>query len=424
MSQGVPTGLDGQIESPNPFEVFWEKNKIFVIVLAVLAIGLLGGKYVLQYMDRKATDEKWSKLSETVGLSFAYLNLPDAMDPTPQAQQAFFLQQYMQVTDLERGLKEVDVGEMESYLATIAGDKVQEPLVLWALSIRLLIDEDYEGAKARLNELKSKYSGHFLCKVSDYPPQIRDEVEDPDEDPLKPKRDIDREWETPVAGSPVDLLIASIDSEVAFKQANRRFFDAPEPDSKRFVEIVIGEEGDRFQGVVKVGFFEDAAPEHIAKFLELVNDEDGGFFDGVRVHEINRASAQADRQDERFIPSELKFGLEVTKEDDDRANWTALSEEELEVDWEDNDLSHFPGMVAAERAPGKAKSQINRIVINTKDAAALHDGTRVIFGKVVEGLDLIQRIIDEAEFQSESDDQLGRGAPIDDIRIMDIRVVE
>ncbi|MCA8941693.1 MAG: peptidylprolyl isomerase [Planctomycetes bacterium] len=418
MSQGVPTGLEGQIESPNPFEVFWDKNKRLVIGLCIAVVAAIAVKYGLEYQDRKAMNAKWSAFSKIAGLSHAYLQLPAAPDPTPLAQRIFRLQQLGQVTDLEKGIEKVPLADIEGRLEEVRGDRVEEPLTLWVLAIRHLIDDDFDSAKARLEELRAGFPTHFLCKETPFPVQYRKEIEDPDRDPDKPVRPQDVKFEPPVAGSSVGQLLDGIAAEAAFRAANRQFFDAPEPESTKAVEIVFG---GQFAGKVKIRFFENAAPKHVRAFLGLVEE---GFFNNMRVHYVERAGFEAELMDPSRIPGELKFGLEVTKEDNDRANWTATQQADQEIDWEDTGLSHFPGMVAAEQTPGKAKSQIERIVINSKDVAGIRDGTRVIFGRVVEGLDLIQEIVRDAEFQSESDDQSGFGAPADDVRIESVTIVE
>ena len=97
-------------------------------------------------------------------------------------------------------------------------------------------------------------------------------------------------------------------------------------------------------------------------------------------------------------------------------------EEDDRLDWEESpELSHFPGTIAAE-ASLDGKSQIQRVVINGADVGASKDGSQVIFGRVVEGLDLIERIINEAEYRTEADNQNGRGIPSDDIKIGSITI--
>ena len=50
------------------------------------------------------------------------------------------------------------------------------------------------------------------------------------------------------------------------------------------------------------------------------------------------------------------------------------------------------------------------------DCASLYDGVRVIVGRVVEGMDVLELIV-STPFATETDSQRGRGRPLGNIRI-------
>jgi len=153
------------------------------------------------------------------------------------------------------------------------------------------------------------------------------------------------------------------------------------------------------------------APEHTKKFLELAQ-QDGGFWNGLAVDEIQRGTENFDR------PNALHFGFASTKEDD-RTKWTDTEPSENQVEWEETGLSHFDGAISA-RPEADGKSCADRIWIQVDDQANL-DGNRVVFGYVVEGLDVLRSIC-EAGMSAEEEDR-GVGRPSENIRITAVEVL-
>ena len=120
-------------------------------------------------------------------------------------------------------------------------------------------------------------------------------------------------------------------------------------------------------------------------------------------------------------PEELSFGL-VSSKEETISSWDESEElaEGNELAWEQNSLSHFPFTVAAE-AYEDGKSQIQRIIINGNDAAR-QDGSRVIFGRVVEGMEVIEDILG-SELSTDAEESAGQGRPADFITITSVSVV-
>ena len=120
------------------------------------------------------------------------------------------------------------------------------------------------------------------------------------------------------------------------------------------------------------------------------------------------------------ISGEMGVGWASTKEND-REQWKAGDvEEDHLVDWEDTGLSHFPFMVAVEAAK-EGKSQVERIIINSVDLAASRDGNRVIVGRVVEGQDVVEQIV-QSQFSDAAELERGSGRPEETYTITSVTV--
>lgn len=436
MSQNVPPQIQGQIEAPNPIELFWEKNKRVVIFGAIAAVVALAINYLIQFQIRRGTAERWSALAHAARLDHAYSDLGErwasvqaqlqqadqmAAQNPQMAQTAMFQKQFAlsnfyqelarrQIDALDEEIKGADAAALEQIVA--AGD-ARSPLALWTIANRAYVSGDFESAKTRLQKLQADFPQHFLCATSSYPVQWRDEVkkDDKDEDKPDPRRKQKPELVPAVAGSAVSLLLEQIRAEQEFRAANPRFFEPAQPTSAETIVFEIEN-----AGTIKIRLFDQAAPKHAAKFIELARAE---FWKGMRVHEIRREPQP--NQFDRDVPNELAFGWKSTRDEDDRAKWVPGEVDEANtIDWEQTELSHFPGTVAVEIAK-VGKSQVERIVINGDDAAQQADGSRVIIGRVVEGMDVVEDIVN-AGFADATSVTSGRGKPEESYVIKAVRV--
>jgi len=439
-SKGQPVTPQGQIESPNPLELFWEKHKRWVLAAAaVVALGL-GTNYVLAYYEQKKVDERWTAFAEATNLDRGYAE---------DGSLAFFLQQAQQqsqdeaslqralesagmylritrgelTTEVQEDIEKIDPERLQAQIESAKGTEA-EPLLLWVKAVRAVHLGAWQDARATLDALERGFPQHFLCLSTPYPPQARAEKEkenpeNSEEPPAKRKKNEGPDLVPAVAGSPATLLRAQIDREEQFRQSQPKLYEAPEPDAEP--EVVI-----RFAPMdeeVRIRFYKDAAPEHVANFLALVrekNAEGKSFFEGQRIDEVHRAPANAANPN---APRQLHFGLAASK-DDDRTKWDEAKGKESGVvlEFEDNPLSHFPGMVAAAPETGAdGKSSGERIWITANDAVQF-DGQRVIFGRVVEGLDVIDEICDRA-FVEDNMETNGRGKLQTNVTIDSITIV-
>ena len=171
---------------------------------------------------------------------------------------------------------------------------------------------------------------------------------------------------------------------------------------------------------IRIRFYKDAAPKHVENFLALVRDSEKAFYKDQRIDEVHRAGTNSMTSE---APRQLHFGLAASKKDD-RTKWDEAKGKASDVvlEFEDNDLSHFPGMVSAEAEPGAdGKSSGERIWITANDAVQF-DGQRVIFGRVVEGLEVLDEICGRA-FVEEEMETSGRGKLQTNVTIDSITII-
>jgi peptidyl-prolyl cis-trans isomerase B (cyclophilin B) len=128
-------------------------------------------------------------------------------------------------------------------------------------------------------------------------------------------------------------------------------------------------------GTIKLEFFEDKAPGHVKNFKELANKN---FYDGTTFH--------------RVIPGFMIQGGDPNSKSDDRSQH-GTGGPGYSIDAEFNDVKHERGILSMARSqePNSAGSQF---YICVKDSFFL-DGQYTAFGKVIEGMDVADKIVNE-----------------------------
>lgn len=378
MSATPPSNLEGS-QSPSPFEVLWDRYKSLIIIVVSAILLALVGQYAMRRLDQQETDEKWSKFSANIGLQGAYTDPSKANEPVNETLDA------MEWSTLEDGFA--------------GADDAQKPYFHLAMARKAMVDEDWERAAAELEKLEKGFAGHPLVTKSKAPVQSRDLKEaEGDEQPTELEFDPAKE------GSVVSLMREQI---AAAKQFQRpASFAKPEiPADAKKVKLTFGDYGSATFAMMP------QAPEHAAKFLELAQ-QDGGFWKGLAVDEIRRGSEQFKQ------PYSLHFGYASTK-DDDRTKWTTTEPSEHQLDWEQSGLSHFEGAISG-RPEADGKSCADRIWVHVDDDA-MRDGSRVVFGYVTDGMDVLRSICEAG--MSAEDEDIGFGKPSENIRITSVEVL-
>ena len=87
MSQSVPPQTGGQEEGPNPLEVFYEKNKKWLIALAVALVAGTGLKYGIDELNASKRNSEWSEFNATTGLGSTYATKIDLQEMSGQNKQ-------------------------------------------------------------------------------------------------------------------------------------------------------------------------------------------------------------------------------------------------------------------------------------------------------------------------------------------------
>ncbi len=124
---------------------------------------------------------------------------------------------------------------------------------------------------------------------------------------------------------------------------------------------------DTTQGPVTIELWNDVAPNHAANFLKLVDD---GFYNGLTFH--------------RIIPGFVIQGGDPKGDGTGGPGWTVKAEF--------NDRLHEKGVLSMARSahPDSAGSQF--FVCLSRDHCKHLDNQYTAFGKVIEGLDAIDKI--------------------------------
>jgi cyclophilin family peptidyl-prolyl cis-trans isomerase len=140
-------------------------------------------------------------------------------------------------------------------------------------------------------------------------------------------------------------------------------------------------------GDIVVALYSDRAPQHVDNFVKLAGD---GTYEGTRFH--------------RNVPSLLVAGGDPYSRDADtpeeRAKW-GDGNPGWTIPKEETGLSHFEGVLAAWKETGEDESNGSQFYI-TLSPYHLWDKTYVVFGTVVEGMEVV-RAINARENEENSD---------------------
>jgi len=129
------------------------------------------------------------------------------------------------------------------------------------------------------------------------------------------------------------------------------------------------------KGLIVVGLYTDLAPRHAANFLKLCEEKR---YDGTLFH--------------RVVPGFMIQGGDPNTKDRDNKSLWGQGGDEGKLDPEYNRLRHFAGVLSAAKKSGEAQSSGSQFFITT-DAAHHLNGEHVVFGMVIEGMDVVQQIV-------------------------------
>lgn len=127
-------------------------------------------------------------------------------------------------------------------------------------------------------------------------------------------------------------------------------------------------------GNIVVGLYQDEAPKHVENFLKLADE---GYYEGTKFH--------------RIIPGFMIQGGDPNTKEGEPDTW-GQGGPEYKIDAEENSLHHFRGFLSAAKQPGDEQSSGSQFFITSSDAFHL-DGQHVIYGRVLEGMDVVDEIV-------------------------------
>ena len=154
-------------------------------------------------------------------------------------------------------------------------------------------------------------------------------------------------------------------------------------------------------GTMKVEFLTEKAPNHCANFKRLAN---AGFYDGTQFH--------------RVIKDFMIQGGDILTRDANPGN-NGTGRPGYTIDAEFNDIRHVPGILSMARSqhPNSAGSQFF-IMHGTSPGL---DGSYTAFGKVIEGMDVLEKIANVEVTASPSGEN---SLPVEPVYLYSVKIVK
>lgn len=164
------------------------------------------------------------------------------------------------------------------------------------------------------------------------------------------------------------------------------------------------------QGTIKIEFYPHAAPKNVDNFITLANE---GFYDGVLFHRISPLG-------QGFV---IQGGDPLTRNDTTPRNQWGTGGPDDTVQDEFTDIPHNRGIVSMANT-GQPNSGGSQFFIVVQDTPFL-DNRYTVFGKVIEGMDVVDKIAALETVGGASDDpQSAQPVNPDDARIISVRIVD
>jgi dolichyl-diphosphooligosaccharide--protein glycosyltransferase len=163
------------------------------------------------------------------------------------------------------------------------------------------------------------------------------------------------------------------------------------------------------QGTIKAEFFPNAAPKTVDNFIELAKK---GFYDGTIFH--------------RLVPGfVIQGGDPQTKNATiDQSLW-GTGGPGHNVDAEFSDIPHTRGIISMARTPNDPNSAGSQFFIVLKDSdqiKAVLDGQYTVFGRVIEGMDVVDKIASLPTVGGQGNNSEHPAKP-DDARIISVKIL-
>ncbi len=224
-----------------------------------------------------------------------------------------------------------------------------------AIEVQSLIEaERFDQGRSALAALRQDYPNHPLVKAR-----------------LRLEKDGDPQ-------SVLERVDARASSIQAFKKSRTALQGPPEvAENAPRVRL------DTSRGPIVVGLYPDRAPKHVENFLQLCRDS---YYDGTRFH--------------RVLENLLIQGGDPDSRDEEKKDLWGQGGPDHTVPPEVTDAWHFEGILAAAKKGGDIESSGSQFYI-TASPAHQFDKRYTVFGRVLEGLDLVVELSGEVSAQSD-----------------------
>ncbi len=166
----------------------------------------------------------------------------------------------------------------------------------------------------------------------------------------------------------VDRLLETIEAQQRWEQDHPELRENPAPPAEAQRVRLKTDRGD-----IVVAMYAGMAELHVANFVERCSS---GYYNGTKFHRID--------------PSARIQGGDPNSRDGEPSSWGQGGPDET-IPYEENDLYHFEGVLSAAKLPGDAESSGSQFFVTVAPAHHL-DGQHVIFGAVLEGMDIVRAI--------------------------------
>ncbi len=221
--------------------------------------------------------------------------------------------------------------------------KEAAPWALYIAATSALAQRHFDEAKQCVDRLRQEYPTHSLVT----------------------------EKYTLEGGSPqslVERLDQRITGQREWAQSHPELFQNPElPADAPRVRL------NTDRGAIVLGLYSNLAPKHVENFLKLVRE---GFYKGTKFH--------------RVLKGMMIQGGDPNTVAGETSTW-GQGGPGYKLDREQNSLKHFAGFLSAAKQAGDTQSSGSQFFITTGEGHQW-DGQYVVFGKVLEGMDVVNKI--------------------------------
>lgn len=418
----------GQITAPNPLELFWETHKKKILFGVVMLGIVLAGNAYRKYQQNKNRNYRWNLFAKGLNLEKGYapldLDVPDFSSIFQRGANAtkgpqsnaygvdiavggyWTKLKEKRLHDLAARSKE----ELEQTISDLEGESGAR-WALWALACKYRAEGKETDVKQVLDRIAKIDADFPTSKESKFPPiyvplpDLPEDQEEDDDDARVPeafrKTSIDK------------FMLTSVKKDQEYKLKRPDLFAAPEPDAKPVITF------ETSIGTILVRLYGKKAPKHCANFIEKC---ESGFYNGLYFHQIQKQKkATSGFNVSSGFTAELCFLGNPKAKDEDRSTWGDDYHSEKQIDFEDNGISHFPFMLAADRQMGKLNSDSEIVYFTGNDCARERDQAYVVFGRVMEGHEIIRKLV-TAKLMTTPQEEAGLGKPKEDIKVIKVTV--